>query len=130
MATIQLTSKTSFTVYKELTFIDKSIDLEKAKVVVSENLMKIQPDFINTGILIKKGTHSYDEKVMTYPTVRNFIKKGVITMNINAEEALAKYEVNGEETETEEVAEKKVTKPKAKTVKEEKPISIDDIAGE
>lgn len=78
--TVRLYSKRTFTVYKELSFIDKSVDVEKAKIIASDNLVRIAPDYLKTAVQIKEGSHSYKLEILEYPTVITFINKGVISV--------------------------------------------------
>lgn len=75
---IELYSSKTFTVYKELSFVDKSLDIEKAKVVNTGELIRVLPTWTSKKAKIKKGTHQYDAEVLTWPTIRSFIKSGTI----------------------------------------------------
>ena len=75
---VELYSQKSFTVYKELSFKDQSLDIEKAKVVNTTELIRVLPTWGNHKVKIKKGAHSYDADVLSWPTVRSFIKSGMI----------------------------------------------------
>jgi len=75
---VELFSKNTFNVYKELAFADKSLDIEKAKVMATQNLIKVMPTFTTNKVKIRKGTHFYDASVLKWPTIKAFIKQGVI----------------------------------------------------
>jgi len=75
---VELYSSKTFTVYKELSFVDKSLDIEKAKVVNTGELIRVLPTWASKKTKIKKGTHLYEAEVLTWPTVRGFIKQGII----------------------------------------------------
>ncbi len=75
---IELYSSKTFTVYKELSFVDKSLDIEKSKIVNTSEMIRVLPTWTSKKAKIKRGTHSYDADVLTWPTVRSFIKAGTI----------------------------------------------------
>jgi hypothetical protein len=75
---VELFSTKTFTVYKELSFVDKSLDIEKAKIVNTGELIRVLPTWTSVKAKIKKGTHQYDVEVLSWPTVRGFIKQGII----------------------------------------------------
>lgn len=75
---VELYSSQNFSVYKELSFVDKSLDIEKAKVVNTTELIRVLPTWQSTRVKIRKGTHMYDADILTWPTVRGFIKQGTI----------------------------------------------------
>lgn len=76
--TVELYSTKSFTIYKELSFKDQSLDIEKAKVVATTELLRVLPTWTSKQVKIRKGTHQYDAEVLSWPTVKSFIKSGVI----------------------------------------------------
>lgn len=75
---VELYSSQTFSVYKELSFVDKSLDIEKAKVVNTTELIRVLPTWQSTRVKIRKGTHLYEADILTWPTVRGFIKQGTI----------------------------------------------------
>jgi hypothetical protein len=75
---IELYCDKTFTVYKDLTFKDQSLDIEKSKVVNTTELIRVLPTWTSTKVKIRKGTHAYDAEVLTWPTIRQFIKQRVI----------------------------------------------------
>jgi hypothetical protein len=75
---VELYSDKSFTVYKELSFVDKSLDIEKAKVIATTELIRILPTWTSKSVKIRKGTHAYAEEVLSWPTIKQFIKQRVI----------------------------------------------------
>lgn len=75
---VELYCDQTFTVYKDLTFKDQSLDIEKSKVVNTTELIRVLPTWTSTKVRIRKGTHAYDAEVLTWPTIRQFIKQRVI----------------------------------------------------
>lgn len=75
---VELYCDNTFTVYKDLTFKDQSLDIEKSKVVNTTELIRVLPTWTSTKVRIRKGTHAYDAEVLTWPTIRQFIKQRVI----------------------------------------------------
>ena len=98
---VELFSKNTFNVYKELSFVDKSLDIEKAKVVATTELIRVLPTFTTNKIKIRKGTHFYDASIMEWPTIKSFIKQGVIRV-------LSAYQEDEPEKPSKKVAPKKV----------------------
>lgn len=78
MAKVELFSSHAMRVYKELSFVDKSLDIEKAKIVATQQLMRVQPTFTSTVVKIKKGQGLYDAAILDWPTIKSFVKQGVI----------------------------------------------------
>lgn len=101
MARIELYATATFNVYKELSFEDKSLDIEKAKVIATQNLIKVLPTFTMNVVKIRKGSHMYDESIIQWPTIKQFIKQGVIKP---VGFKLSDYEKKVEEPETEDEA--------------------------
>lgn len=75
---VELYSAKSFTIYKDLTFVDKSLDIEKAKVIATTELIRILPTWTSKNVRIRKGTHMYDADVLNWPTIKQFIKQRLI----------------------------------------------------
>ena len=75
---VELYSSKTFTVYKELSFVDKSLDIKEAKVVNTGELIRVLPTWTSKKVKIRKGTFAYDGDVLNWPTVRGFIKQGII----------------------------------------------------
>lgn len=75
---VELYSSKTFTVYKELSFVDKSLDIEKAKVVNTGELIRVLPTWQSKKVKIRKGTYQYESDILKWPTVRGFIKQGII----------------------------------------------------
>lgn len=138
MNKIELNSTNTFTVYKELSFADRSIDVTNAKIVAADNLLRVYPTFIETGVVIRRGTHKYDKEILGWSTIKAFIRKGIIRpINFNFEEELAKLEAENapkkvkkkedkvKEKVEEEVVEEEIVeeKPKAK-----KKATLDELA--
>lgn len=91
---IRLSSQAAFVVYKGLSFEDKSLDIEKAKIVSTAQLIRVLPTFTSTSVRIRKGTHSYDANILEWPTIRQFIKQGVIDpVGFSLDEYINKQEV-------------------------------------
>ena len=149
MARLTIFSNTTFNVYKELSFVDKSLDIEKAKVVATAQLIRVLPTFTTNKVQVKKGDHSYDAKILDWPTIRQFIKQGVlritsadhITYYRDQEEAAkaakAKKDAKKAKSKTDkaEPAEAKIEPTDKKVVKKETPKrepkkvkSLDDMA--
>lgn len=137
MNKIELNSTNTFTVYKELSFADRSIDVTNAKIVAADNLLRVYPTFIETGVVIRRGTHKYDKEILGWSTIKSFIRKGIIRpINFNFEEELAKLEAANEPSKKEK---KKALKEEVEDVvqleemTEEKPkakkkVSLDELA--
>lgn len=77
---IELYSQKTFTVYKDLSFKDQSLDIEKSKVVNTSELIRVLPTWQSTKVQIRKGTHQYDADVLNWPTVRSFIRSGAVKL--------------------------------------------------
>lgn len=75
---VELYSSKTFSVYKELSFKDQSLDIEKSKIVNTAELIRVLPTWHTTRVKIRKGTFQYDADVLNWPTVRGFIKQGII----------------------------------------------------
>jgi len=75
---VELFCDKTFTIYKDLTFVDKSLDIEKSKIVNTTELIRVLPTWQSTKVKIRKGTHAYPAEVLTWPTVKQFIKQRVI----------------------------------------------------
>jgi hypothetical protein len=113
MKKVELYCDRSFTVYKELTFVDKSLDIEKAKVVATTELIRVLPTWTSTQVKIKRGNHSYDAEILKWPTIKQFISQKVIRV------------ISGDITEDDE--EQEVIK---QPVKKQKTQSLEDLAPE
>jgi hypothetical protein len=113
MKKVELYCDRSFTVYKELTFVDKSLDIEKAKVVATTELIRVLPTWTSTQVKIRRGNHSYDAEILKWPTIKQFISQKVIRV------------ISGDITEDDE--EQEVIK---QPVKKQKTQSLEDLAPE
>jgi hypothetical protein len=80
MKKVELYCDKSFTVYKELTFVDKSLDIEKAKVIATTELIRVLPTWTSNHVKIRKGSHLYDSDILKWPTIKQFISQRVIKL--------------------------------------------------
>lgn len=127
MAKLTIFSTSTFNVYKELSFVDKSLDIEKAKVVATAQLIRVLPTFTTTNVKIRKGDHVYDETILTWPTIKQFIKQGVL--RITSADHVTYYQ--DEERRKEEAKRKKAEKKENKGENEDvKPPKKDPVKKE
>lgn len=131
---IEIYSPHTFNVYKELSFEDQSLDIEKAKIVNTQQLIRVLPTFTRNLVKIRQGSHKYNEDIIYWPTIRSLIKQGTIKLvgaSINeyptaqekAEEAKPEPKKRQKAVKAEEVEEKEI--PQTPGV-----ASLDELAGE
>jgi len=80
--TIELNSVRNITVYQDLTYRDKSIDLDKVKVVVGESakLLNVYPTWHNVKCYIKKGNGVYPANILDWTSTKSLIHRGIIKL--------------------------------------------------
>lgn len=82
---IELNSQRNITVFQDLAYNDKSIDIDKVKVVVGESakLLNVYPTWHNVKCFIKKGNGSYPANILEWTSVKSLIHRGIVRLYDN-----------------------------------------------
>lgn len=82
METVHLNSTRNITVYQNISYKDKSIDIDRVKVVVGESakLLNVYPTWHNVKCFISKGNGHYPANILEWTSVQSLIHRGVITL--------------------------------------------------
>jgi len=75
---VKLTSDKTYTVFRSISYIDKSINPEKTQVIMSQNLINVVSTMGKNKVVITKGIAEYNAEILSWGPVKGLIKSGHI----------------------------------------------------
>lgn len=80
--TVELNSTRNITVYQDVTYVDKTVDFDKVKVIATNDarLLNVQPTWHNVKCHISKGNGVYPANILEWKSVKSLIHRGIIKL--------------------------------------------------